>query len=109
VLGAIVLWPQGEPEQLAYLGNISRTGLGLYTRTPLRPQRLVVVALRMLSPDGQAVELQEGEDPLKVAARVRWCRAAGDLHMVGLEFEKLSNERYQSLLAHLKLLEELQG
>ena len=45
---------------------------------------------------------------MKFAARVRWVQPAGKLFMVGLKFEKMSDDRYTLLLKHLKLMKELQ-
>jgi hypothetical protein len=90
----------GEPEEV-YMGCIGRGGAGLYFERQLKPNQLVVLNLRLM--EERWLELD-----MKFAARVRWVQPAGKLFMVGLKFEKMSDDRYALLLKHLKLMKELQ-
>lgn len=90
----------GEPEEV-YMGCIGRGGAGLYFERELKPNQLVVLNLRLM--EERWLELD-----MKFAARVRWVQPAGKLFMVGLKFEKMSDDRYALLLKHLKLMKELQ-
>ena len=101
-MGPVDLTVQGEEPQEAYLAGIGRGGLGVYLHREVRPGQLVVLSLRLIEKG------REGE-ALKIAARIRWVRPAGWFYMAGMEFEKMSDERYRMLLRHLNLIEALQS
>jgi hypothetical protein len=67
----------------------------------LKSQDLVVLELKLLEERWMELEM-------KFAARVRWTQKVGTLYMIGLRFERMSDERYALLLKHLKLMKELQ-
>jgi len=100
-MGVVTLTVQGEQPQDAYLASIGRGGFGVYLHQPVKARQLVVMTLKLLE------EEQAGQE-LKVAARVRWAKVAGQLYMVGLQFERMSDQRYSQLLKHLKVMENLQ-
>jgi len=100
-MGVVTLTVQGEQPQDAYLASIGRGGFGVYLHRPVKARQLVVMTLTLIE------EEQAGQE-LKLAARVRWARSAGQLYMVGLQFEPMSDQRYGQLLRHLKLIESKQ-
>jgi PilZ domain len=100
-MGPVQLTVRGEDPQVAYLTGIGRGGLGLYLHREIKPKQLVVVTLKLIEDD------PAGEG-LKIAARVRWTNTVGRLHMAGLQFEPMSDQRYGLLLKHFKVMENLQ-
>ncbi|HUK55219.1 MAG TPA: PilZ domain-containing protein [Nitrospiria bacterium] len=100
-MGVVTLTVQGEEPQEAYLASIGRGGFGVYLHRPVKVKQLVVMTLKLIEGD------QDGQE-LKVAARIRWAKSAGQLYMVGLQFEPMSDQRYSQLLRHLNVMEELQ-
>lgn len=100
-MGSVNLTVQGEEPQEAYLASIGRGGLGIYLHREIKPRQLVVITLKLFEED------RAGEE-LKIAARVRWASPVGRLHMAGLKFEPMSDQRYRQLLKHLNVMEELQ-
>lgn len=101
VMGLVTLTVQGEEPQTAYLATIGRGGLGVYAHREIKANKLVVITLSLIEPG------HEGEE-LKIAARIRWARPAGELYMAGLQFEKMSDQRYEALVRHLNVIEEMQ-
>jgi Tfp pilus assembly protein PilZ len=100
-MGVVTLTVQGEEPQEAYLASIGRGGFGVYLHRPVKVRQLVIMTLKMIE------EEQAGQE-LKLAARVRWAKSAGQLYMVGLQFEPMSDQRYGQLLRHLNLIESIQ-
>lgn len=100
-MGPVEVHVKGSPPQEGYLASIGRGGLGLYLREKVEPAQLVLVNLRVQGDE-------EGAEELKVAARVRWSRPAGQLHMMGLAFEQMSDARFSRLLGHLRIIERMQ-
>jgi Tfp pilus assembly protein PilZ len=100
-MGVVTLTVQGEQPQDAYLASIGRGGFGVYLHRPVKASQLVVMTLKL-------IEEERAGNELKVAARVRWAKSAGQLYMVGLQFEPMSDQRYDQLLRHLKVMENLQ-
>jgi len=100
-MGVVTLTVQGEQPQDAYLASIGRGGFGVYVHRPVKVRQLVVMTLQLIE------EEQAGQE-LKLAARVRWEKPAGQLYMVGLQFEPMSDQRYGQLLRHLNLIESKQ-
>jgi len=96
-----MLTVQGEQPQNGYLASIGRGGFGVYLHGPVKARQLVVMTLKL-------IEEERAGQALKVAARVRWAKPAGQLYMVGLQFERMSDQRYSQLLRHLKVMENLQ-
>lgn len=92
--------PGGEPREV-YMGCIGRGGAGLYSQEKLEASQLVVLNLKVPQVTGEQVEM-------KYAARVRYTQPAGNLHIVGLKFEKMADERYALFLRHLKFMKDLQ-
>ena len=92
--------PGGEP-RVVYMGCIGRGGAGLYSQEKLETSQLVVLNLTVPQESGEPVDM-------KYAARVRYTQPAGDLHIVGLKFEKMADERYALFLRHLKFMKDLQ-
>jgi hypothetical protein len=90
----------GKPEEV-YMGCVGRGGAGLYSSKTVKPKQLVILSLRLM--EERWLELD-----MKFAARVRWVQPVGKLFMIGLKFEKMSDDRYTLLLKHLKLMKELQ-
>lgn len=101
-MGPVEVTSRGRTPREAYLASIGRGGLGIYTREQLDAAQLILVNLR-LAGTGEA-----DEEELRVAARVRWTRAAGQLWMAGLSFEQMSDQRYERLLRHLNVIERWQ-
>ncbi|HTN42445.1 MAG TPA: PilZ domain-containing protein [Nitrospiria bacterium] len=100
-MGMVTLTARGDKPQEAYLASIGRGGFGVYLCRPVKAKQLVVMTLKLLGED-------QPDPELKVAARVRWAKAAGRLFMVGLQFEPMSDQRYGQLLKHLRIMENLQ-
>ena len=100
-MGAVALTVQGEQPQDAYLISIGRGGFGVYLHRPVKAGQLVVMTLKL-------IEEERAGQELKVAARVRWAESVGQLYMVGLQFERMSDQRFSQLLRHLKVMENLQ-
>ncbi|MBI3609267.1 MAG: PilZ domain-containing protein [Nitrospirae bacterium] len=100
-MGPVALTVQGEKPQGVYLASIGRGGLGIYLHREIKPNQLVVITLKLLKEGGRGGEL-------KMAARVRWASPVGELYMAGLQFEKMSDQRYDQLLKHLNVMEEMQ-
>ncbi|HET6464984.1 MAG TPA: PilZ domain-containing protein [Nitrospiria bacterium] len=100
-MGVVMLTVQGEQPQNGYLASIGRGGFGVYLHGPVKARQLVVMTLKL-------IEEERAGQALKVAARVRWAKPAGQLYMVGLQFERMSDQRYSQLLRHLKVMENLQ-
>jgi len=100
-MGAVNLAIQGEDPQEAYLIGIGRGGVGLYLQREVQLNQLVIITLRL-------IENTRAGEGLKIAARVRWTSSAGRLHMAGLQFEPMSDQRYASLLKHFRIMENLQ-
>ncbi|MBI3596034.1 MAG: PilZ domain-containing protein [Nitrospirae bacterium] len=100
-MGVVTLTVQGEKPQEAYLASIGRGGFGVYLHRPVKAKQLVVMTLKL-------IEEERAGQELKVAARVRWAKSAGQLYMVGLQLEPMSEQRYGQLLRHLKVMEDLQ-
>jgi hypothetical protein len=92
--------PGGEPQEV-YMGCIGRGGAGLYSHEKLETSQLVVLHLKVPQENGELVEM-------KYAARVRYTQPSGKLHIVGLKFEKMADERYALFLRHLKFMKDLQ-
>jgi hypothetical protein len=92
--------PGGDPLEV-YMGCIGRGGAGLYATEKLEASQLVVLNLKVPQENGDQVEM-------KYAARVRYTQPAGSLHIVGLKFEKMADERYALFLRHLKFMKDLQ-
>ena len=90
----------GEPREV-YMGCIGRGGAGLYSQEKMETSQLVVLNLKVPQESGELVEM-------KYAARVRYTQPAGKLHIVGLKFEKMADERYALFLRHLKFMKDLQ-
>jgi hypothetical protein len=90
----------GRPPREGYLASIGRGGLGLYLGEQVAAPQLLLVNLRLAA--------GEADEELKLAARVRWARAAGSLWMAGVAFEQMSDARYERLLRHLKVIEHWQ-
>ena len=90
----------GEPQEV-YMVCIGRGGAGLYSHEKLDSNQLVVLSLTIPSEDNRQVEV-------KYAARLRYSQPVGALHMIGLKFEKMSDDRYAFLLRHLKMMKDLQ-
>lgn len=101
LMGVAAMTVQGGKPEEVYMGCIGRGGAGLYFSRKLRANQLVVLNMRLM--EEKWLELD-----MKFAARVRWVQPAGKLYMVGLKFEKMSDDRYTVLLKHLKLMKELQ-
>jgi len=101
LMGAASMTVQGGKPEEVYMGCIGRGGAGLYFARNIKPKQLVVLNIRLM--EERWLELD-----MKFAARVRWTQPAGKLFMVGLRFEKMSDDRYTLLLKHLKLMKELQ-
>ena len=100
-MGVVTLTAQGEQPQDAYLASIGRGGFGVYLHRSVKAGQLVVMTLKL-------IEEERAGQELKVAARVRWAKSAGQLYMVGLQFERMSDQRFSQLLRHLKVMENLQ-
>ena len=101
LMGLASMTVQGGKQEEVYMGCIGRGGAGLYFNRELKTNQLVVLNIRLM--EEKWLELD-----MKFAARVRWVQPAGKLFMVGLKFEKMSDDRYTLLLKHLKLMKELQ-
>lgn len=101
IMGPATLTVRGSEPQEVYMGCIGRGGAGLYMEQEPRPSQLVILQL-------QLGEEPWGKSEMKFAARVRWVQNVGRLYMVGLQFEKMADERYALLLKQLKLMKELQ-
>jgi len=101
LMGVASLTVQGGKLEEVYMGCIGRGGAGFYFARRLRAKQLVVLNIRLM--EERWLELD-----MKFAARVRWAQPAGKLFMIGLRFEKMSDDRYTLLLKHLKLMKELQ-
>jgi len=102
-MGQVEVVIQGRQSGEGYLASIGRGGLGLYFREEVVPAQLVLVNLRLLAMAGSG-----DPEELKVAVRVRWARAAGELWMAGVAFEQMSDVRYERLLRHMNLIEAWQ-
>lgn len=101
LMGVASLTVQGGKPEEVYMGCIGRGGAGFYFARKLKSNQLVILNIRLM--EERWLELD-----MKFAARVRWVQEAGKLFMVGLKFERMSDERYTLLLKHLKLMKELQ-
>lgn len=101
LMGAASLIVQGGQPEEVYMGCIGRGGAGFYFVRQLKTKQLIVLNIRLM--EERWLELD-----MKFAGRVRWAQPAGKLFMVGLKFEKMSDDRYTLLLKHLKLMKELQ-
>lgn len=101
LMGLASLTVRGGDLQDVYMCCIGRGGAGLYMHEEVKQGQLVVLELT-LTEDGAA------EINMKFAARVRYCVKLSQLYMVGLQFEKMADERYAVLLKHLKLMKDLQ-
>jgi c-di-GMP-binding flagellar brake protein YcgR len=100
-MGQVNLTVQAQETQVAYLASIGRGGIGVYLHREVRPKQLVVITLKLIGNE------YTGEE-LKIAARVRWASPVGQLYMAGLQFEPMSDQRYNLLLKHLNVMESLQ-
>ena len=87
--------------QEVYMGCIGRGGAGFYTHDEFRTGQLLVLDLKLKEERWRDMDM-------KFAARVRWVQPVGKLFMVGLKFEKMSDERYHHLLRYLRLMKGLQ-
>jgi Tfp pilus assembly protein PilZ len=100
-MGTASITVRGREPREVYMGCIGRGGAGYYTHENVRAGELVVLDLRLKE--------EKWEDrEMKFAARVCWVKPVGELFMVGLKFEKMSDERYRLLLRHLHLMKDLQ-
>jgi len=100
-MGLVRLTVQGEEPQEAYLASIGRGGFGVYLHRGIKAKQLVVITLKLIAKE-------PGGQELKIAARVRWASPVGRLHMAGLQFEPMSDQRFSLLLRHLNIMEALQ-
>ena len=101
LMGLGRLTVRGGQLQDIYMCCIGRGGAGLYMHEEVKTGQLVILELT-LTEDGQK------EVDMKFAARVRYCVTRAQLYMVGLQFEKMAEDRYAILLKHLKLMKDLQ-
>jgi len=101
LMGTALLTLRGGETQEVYMGCIGRGGAGLYMDEEPLSNQLVVLHLNFPVSGSRQREM-------KFAARVRWIQRAGRLHMVGLQFEKMADDRYAQLLRNLKLMKDLQ-
>lgn len=94
-MGLIRVTLSGESKsQEAYLANISRGGIGIYLHKKVQMGQKLWVTVRLNDREGQEVEEQIG-------AHVSWSNPIGDLCMAGLQFEKMSREKYSAVLKSL--------
>jgi Tfp pilus assembly protein PilZ len=84
----------------AYLANISRGGVGIYLHKDVKAGQKMTITLYLKDEIGQEKEVQVG-------ARVMWSSPIGDLCMAGLQFERMTKEKYKSVLKGLFVLEQL--
>lgn len=101
IMGLAQLTARGGEPQEVYMGCIGRGGAGLYMEEQPLQGQLVILHLNLKEEKWEAADM-------KFAARVRWAQKVGRLYMVGLQFEKMGDERYALLLRQLKLMKELQ-
>ncbi len=101
IMGLAALTVRGGEPQDVYMGCIGRGGAGLYMEDEPARGQLVILHLDLKEASWDGAEM-------KFAARVRWAQKVGRLFMVGLQFEKMADERYALLLRQLKLMKELQ-
>ena len=100
LMGLARITIRGGESQDVYMSCIGRGGAGLYMHDETKSGQLVVLELT-LTEDGKEMEM-------KFAARVRYSVKLSRLYMVGLQFEKMGEDRYAILLKHLKLMKDLQ-
>jgi hypothetical protein len=101
LMGLARLTVRGGEMQDVYMCCIGRGGAGLYMHEEVKQGQLVVLELTLTDDGSEQVDM-------KFAARVRYCVKLSQLYMVGLQFEKMAEDRYAVLLKHLKLMKDLQ-
>jgi c-di-GMP-binding flagellar brake protein YcgR len=101
LMGVASITARGQEPREVYMGCIGRGGAGLYTDVEIGSGQLVVLDLTLKE------DLWTDLD-MKFAARVRWVAPVAKLYMVGLKFERMSDDRYHTLLRHLRTMKELQ-
>lgn len=100
-MGLARLTVRGGEIQDVYMCCIGRGGAGLYMHEETEAGQLVVLELTLMEDGWKELEM-------KFAARVRYSKKLSRLYMVGLQFEKMGEDRYAILLKHLKLMKDLQ-
>ena len=101
IMGLVTVTLPGESRSReAYLANISRGGIGIYLHKEVRPGQKIWITLRLKDQEGLETEQ-------KIGARVMWSNPIGELYMCGLQFEKMTKERYEAVLKSLFVLEQL--
>ena len=100
LMGLARISVRGGETQAVYMGCIGRGGAGLYMHQELKSGQLVVLHLDLMK------GWKGGE--MKLAARARYCMKTGELYMVGLQFEKIGEDRYAFLLRQLKEMKDQQ-
>lgn len=101
LMGLARITVRGGERQDVYMSCIGRGGAGLYMHEPTESGQLVVLELTLMEEGWKEMEM-------KFAARVRYAQKLSRLYMVGLQFEKMGEDRYAILLKHLKLMKDLQ-
>ena len=101
LMGMASITVRGQEPREVYMGCIGRGGAGFYTDVEISSGQLVVLDLTLKEDQWRDLDM-------KFAARVRWVAPVAKLFMVGLKFEMMSDDRYHTLLRHLRMMKELQ-
>jgi c-di-GMP-binding flagellar brake protein YcgR len=93
VMGIVRIALPGDSRTIeAYLANISRGGIGIYLHRKVRVGQKIRITVRLKG---------EWEREEEIGAEVTWVSRAGDLYMVGVEFERLPKDQYQAVMNNL--------
>jgi len=93
VMGIVRVSLPGDSRTIeAYLANISRGGVGIYLHRKVRVGQKLRFTVRLKS---------ESDREEEVGAEVTWVSRAGDLYMVGVQFERLPKDQYQAVMNNL--------
>ncbi|HTN42446.1 MAG TPA: PilZ domain-containing protein [Nitrospiria bacterium] len=93
IMGMVRVWLPGEPNFVeGYLANISRGGIGIYLGKKTRTGQKLRIAVLLKGQEGQEEEFE---------AKVAWTSRAGALYMVGVQFEKMTEDKYHAVLTSL--------
>ncbi len=101
IMGLLRITLSGESRSReAYLANIGRGGIGIYLHKDVKLGRKMMITLYLKDKAGR-------EKKEQVNARVMWSIPTGDLCMAGLQFERMSKEKYELVFKGLFVLEQL--